>query len=327
MLEFAWPWMLLALLLPLLARRWLPPAALPRGAALQAPLPELHALSEVSVTGGSRVVWARRALLLTCWLLLVLAACRPQWLGEPQALPVSGRDLLLAVDVSGSMSEEDFVLDGERMNRLEAVKHVAGEFIQRRIGDRVGLILFGDRPYVQTPLTFDRSTARHLLEEAAVGLAGKATALGDAIGLAIKRLRERPREQRVLVLLTDGRHTAGVARPYEAARVAAREGIRIHTIGVGSAPAGGSLFSGLLNRSSDLDEPALRQIAGETGGRYFRARDADELAEIYAEIDALEPLPGEAEVFRPLAELFHWPLGLALLLSVWLARRIARGSL
>ncbi len=327
MLEFAWPWMLLALPLPLLARRWLPPVEPPRGAALRAPLPELQSLSAAGVGGAPHSGWARRALLVFCWLLLVLAACRPQWLGEPQSLPISGRDLLLAVDVSGSMSEEDFVLDGERMNRLDAVKRVAGEFIERRVGDRVGLILFGDRPYVQTPLTFDRSTARHLLDEAAVGLAGKSTALGDAIGLAIKRLRERPREQRVLVLLTDGRHTAGVARPYEAARVAAREDIRIHTIGVGSSPGGNSLFSGLLNRSSDLDEPALRQIAGETGGRYFRARDADELAEIYAEIDALEPLPGEAEVFRPLAELFHWPLGLALLLSAWLAGRIARGSL
>jgi Ca-activated chloride channel family protein len=230
------------------------------------------------------------------------------------------------VDISGSMAERDFVIDGQEMNRLEAVKRVAGEFIERRVGDRIGLILFGDAPYVQTPLTFDRSTARHMLNEAEVGIAGKATALGDAIGLAIKRLKDRPQQSRVLVLLTDGRHTAGNVRPFEAAQVAAREGVRIHTIGVGSAPGDGrGLFSALMRGSSDLDEPALRQISRETDGRYFRARDTEELARIYAAIDELEPLPGEAEVFRPQRELFHWPLAAALLLSVPLAWRLLRG--
>ncbi len=198
-----------------------------------------------------------------------------------------------------------------------ALTAVAGDFIERRVGDRLGLILFGRNAYVQTPLTHDRSTVKTLLYEAAIGLAGKETAIGDAIGLAIKRLREREAGNRVLILLTDGANTAGAVAPLKAAALAAREGVRIHTIGIGADPARG-LFGRSL-RGSELDESTLKAIAAETGGRYFRARDIRDLQQVYALLDELEPVQGDAEYFRPVDELYEWPLAAALGLSALLA--------
>ena len=249
------------------------------------------------------------------WLLLVFAACRPQWIHDPVEVPVSGRDLLLAVDLSGSMKTRDLFLDGVPSSRLAVVKEVAGEFIARRVGDRVGLILFGSRPYLQTPLTFDRTSVRQLLDEAEIGLAGEQTAIGDAIGLALKRLRERPAESRVLVLLTDGANTAGEATPREAAELAAADGMKIYAIGVG---AGAPTTLGQPLGGGDLDEGTLQVVAEQTGGRYFRARDARELDEIYALLDELEPIARDEELLRPVRELFPLPLGIALGLAAGL---------
>ena len=188
----------------------------------------------------------------------------------------------------------------------QVVKQVAGDFIERRAGDRVGLILFGRRAYLQTPLTFDRQTTRALLEESAIGLAGKETAIGDAIGLAVKRLREEPEQNRVLVLLTDGANTAGAVEPLKAADLAAAEGLKIYTIGVGADEMMvRSLFgSRRINPSADLDERALTAIADKTGGRYFRARDTRSLMQIYGILDELEPAAEEEDVLRPPAELY-----------------------
>ena len=232
---------------------------------------------------------------------------------------------MLAVDISGSMEAEDMVLGNRVTDRLTAVKAVAGDFIERRAGDRLGLILFGRNAYVQTPLTHDRATVKTLLYEAAIGLAGKETAIGDAIGLAIKRLRDQQAGNRVLVLLTDGANTAGTVEPRKAAALAAKEGVRIYTIGIGSDPA--RRFFGGIRSGAELDESTLEAIAADTGGRYFRARNIGDLRQIYALLDDLEPVEGDAEWFRPAEELYEWPLAAALALSVLLALTRTASSL
>jgi len=318
MWTFAWWWMLFVLPAPWLVRRVLPPASVERDAALVAPVGSPFAT--LAPPRGASPGSNRRLLgLWIVWGLAVLAAARPQFVGEPMAVPMTGRDLLLAVDLSGSMEEQDFQLGGEWVNRLTATKTVADDFIARRVGDRVGLILFGREAYLQTPLTFDRETVRILLDEAVIGLAGKETAIGDAIGLAIRTLEDAGVEEgrRVLVLLTDGANTAGAVDPLKAAELAARRGVVIYTVGIGAdALMVRSLF-GLrqINPSADLDEKTLTAIAEITGGRYFRARDTEEFAEIYRVLDELEPAESEAEGYRPVKELFHWPLGAAAALA------------
>ena len=317
-IEFAWPLSILALPLPLLAAWLLPRAPEATGSALR--LPFYAALT--AVAGEEQTVRSRLRLVLAilAWLLLVAAALRPQFLGDPVQLPVSGRDLLLAVDISGSMETQDMQLGRQVTDRLTAVKAVAGEFIERRQGDRLGLILFGDQGYLQAPLTFDRDTVRVLLNEAAIGLAGKSTAIGDAIGLAVKRLRDQPQENRVLILLTDGANTAGSVDPQRAAELAATEGVRVYTIGVGADTVTvRSLFGTRQVRNTELDEAALVSIADKTGGRYFRARDIEGLEEIYQLLDELEPASKDEEIFRPVHELYRWPLAVAVLLSMLIA--------
>ena len=310
----AWPWLLLLAPLPWLLRLLMPAA----------PSGDLQALRVPwfsSVTGG-KSGWLRRPLLALVatlvWLLLVLAASRPQWIGEIESLPVTGRDLLLAVDISGSMDTQDMILNNSAVNRLKVVKKVAGEFIQRRHGDRVGLILFGSRAYLQTPLTFDTETTATLLDESEIGLAGRETAIGDAIGLAVKRLRDDAAADRVLVLLTDGANTSGEVQPLQAAGFAARDGLTVYTVGVGADEMMVQDFFGsrVVNPSADLDEDTLRAIADQTGGRYFRARDAESLEKIYEILDELEPVESDVEIIRPVDELFYWPLGLAYLLAL-----------
>ena len=316
-IEFAWPWALAALPLPLLALA-LPRAAQPPRAALQ--LPFAGALAAAAASGVERPAPWRLALATLAWVLVVLAAARPQFIGAALQLPVSGRDLMLAVDISGSMQTDDMLIGRQATSRLTAVKAVAGDFIERRRGDRLGLILFGDQAYLQTPLTFDRETVRTQLNEAAIGLAGKRTAIGDAIGLAVKRLREQAQENRVLILLTDGTNTAGAVDPLKAAQLAQRNGVRIYTIGVG---ADETLIQGLFGQqriaNSDLDERSLTAIATTTGGRYFRARDIQGLQQIYQLLDQIEPVSHDQQTFRPVHELYSWPLGAALLITLLLA--------
>ncbi len=319
MIEFAWSGLFWLLPLPLLMR-WLPAVASRQQAALRVPM--MARFEQQALTGspsGGRPLLLLLALI--AWALLLAAAARPGWVGEAVELPVSGRDLMLAVDLSGSMEAEDFVVQGQAINRLLATQIVAGEFIERRVGDRLGLILFGRNAYVQTPLTFDRKTVRTLLEEAAIGLAGKETAIGDAIGLAVKRLRnstdEEALERSILILLTDGANTAGEVEPLKAAELAASAGLTIYTIGIGADEMiVRSLFgSQRVNPSRDLDEKTLNAIAETTGGRYFRARDTQGLNQIYSLIDELEPIARESKQFRPQRALFYWPLAAALLLA------------
>jgi Ca-activated chloride channel family protein len=310
MFEIAWPWVAACLPLPWLLRQIVPAADRGVGLAMRFPFFGDLAGRQGNDTDPKR--W-RLLLAVLCWLALIGAAVRPQWIGDPIAIPVTGRDLMLAVDISGSMETEDMVLSGQQVTRLEGVKEVAGNFMERRQGDRIGLILFGRRAYLQTPLTFDRQTARILLEESAIGLAGKETAIGDAIGLAVKRLRENPEQNRVLILLTDGANTAGAVEPLKAADLAASEGLKIYTIGVGADEMMvRSLFGNRrINPSADLDEKTLTAIAQKTAGRYFRARDTAGLVEIYEILDQLEPVAEEQEVVRPPKDLYVWPLSIA----------------
>jgi Ca-activated chloride channel family protein len=253
---FAWPWLLLLAPVPWLLRLLMPASPSGDFQALRVPW--------FSAVAGGKAGWMRRpwlALAATLvWLLLVVAAARPQWIGEIESLPVTGRDLLLAVDISGSMDTQDMILKKTAVNRLKVVKKVAGEFIQRRHGDRVGLILFGSRAYLQTPLTFDTETTATLLDESEIGLAGRETAIGDAIGLAVKRLRDDAESDRVLVLLTDGANTSGEVQPLQAAEFAARDGLTVYTVGVGADEMMVQDFFGsrVVNPSADLDEDTLR---------------------------------------------------------------------
>jgi Ca-activated chloride channel family protein len=310
----AWPWLLVLAPVPWLLRLVMPASNSGDLQALRVPW--------FSAVAGEKGGWMRKpwlALVATLiWLLLVVAASRPQWVGEIESLPVTGRDLLLAVDISGSMDTQDMVLKKTAVNRLKVVKKVAGEFIQRRHGDRVGLILFGSRAYLQTPLTFDTETTATLLEESEIGLAGRETAIGDAIGLAVKRLRDDAAAERVLVLLTDGANTSGEVQPLQAAGFAARDGLTVYTVGVGADEMMVQDFFGsrVVNPSADLDEDTLRAIADQTGGRYFRARDAKSLEKIYEILDELEPVESDVETIRPIDELFYWPLGIAYTLAM-----------
>jgi len=207
---------------------------------------------------------------------------------------------------------------------LSVVKQVVGDFVVRRESDRLGLVLFGSQAYLQAPLTFDRSTVNTLLQEAQLGFAGEKTAIGDAIGLAVKRLRLRPESSRVLILLTDGANTSGEVSPLKAAELAKQEHIKIYTVGVGASEMtvpglfGSNFGARRINPSVDLDETTLKTIAESTGGRYFRARNPEELNNIYAILDTLEPVEQNDEVFRPVRSLFYWPLALAFISSLLL---------
>ena len=324
MLEFDYPWLLASLPLPLLLR-WLLPVKEQQDAALKVPFYQELASTSTSTRGALQNSRLSIALLSLIWLAALVAAAAPKWIGEPISLPSSGRDLLIAVDISGSMDTEDMVLNNRQVNRLSVVKQVVGDFVVRRESDRLGLVLFGSQAYLQAPLTFDRSTVNTLLQEAQLGFAGEKTAIGDAIGLAVKRLRARPESSRVLILLTDGANTSGEVTPLKAAELAKQEHIKIYTVGVGASAMtvpglfGSNFGARRINPSADLDEGTLMKIAESTGGRYFRARNPEELNNIYTILDTLEPIEQNNEVFRPVRSLFYWPLALAFICSLLLA--------
>jgi Ca-activated chloride channel family protein len=313
MIEFALPWVLAALPLPWLVRRLTPPAR-ERGGALRVPF--FRALAEASAQGfaSSRRGVVVAAAKVLSWALLVVAAAQPQWIGPPQAIPTEGRDLMLALDLSESMRTRDFEVRGRAVDRFAVVRAVARDFTLQRTGDRVGLVLFGTRAFLQAPLTPDLATVAKLLEESEVGLAGEATAIGDALGLAVKHLHERPEGERVLVLLSDGESNAGVLDPKRAAELARDAGVRVYTIGVGTgSQLPPSRRRGV--RAAGADEATLREIASTTNGRYFRADDTESLVGVYREIDALEPTKGDPATVRPVRALFPWPLGAAFALA------------
>lgn len=324
MLSLELPQILWLAPLPLLAWRFLP-AAKRQQAALWVPFYDSWRQWQGQ---GSTAVGGRKIsciLLVLTWLGLLLATAQPTWLGEPVSQTISGREMLLAVDLSESMTIEDMQVNGETAARIDAVKAVVSRFVDRRQGDKLGLILFGSQAYSHVPLTFDLDTLRSLLLEAQPGFAGKYTAIGDAIGLSVKRLMDRPEQSRVIVLLTDGANTAGNIEPVKAAELAASAGIKVYTIGVGANEMeipgifGLPLGSRRINPSADLDEKSLKKIAELTGGKYFRASNTRELAQIYRLLDELEPTGDDELVFRPRASLAHWPLAAAFICSILLA--------
>lgn len=306
--ELAWPWVFALLPLPWLCRRLLPPAAPAR--ALRLPLDD----ASLQVAAG-RVSRGHAAILAVAWLLLLTAAARPQWVGPPQPVTHSGRSMMLAVDISGSMAIRDMRLDDEPASRFQAVESIVGDFIGRRQGDRLGLVLFGTHAYLVTPVTYDLDAVEAQLRGSAVGLAGRQTAIGDAIGVAVKRLRRLPATSRVLVLLTDGVNNAGSLAPERAADIAAAAGVRVYVIGMGSDRSPGLDWFGmrLPVAPAELDEGTLKRIAATTGGAYFRAADSRQLTAAYRRIDELEPLPHRGKPLRMRRELFPWPL-----LGAWL---------
>ncbi len=311
MVEILYPWALAGLPLPLVIWLLRKPQQ-PRLTSIRTPLFANWNAIQQNQNSSSARQWLNYLLTFLLWSGVVLASARPQWIDEPIELPTTGRDLLLSIDISGSMEEEDLKLKGRTANRLTVVKSILSEFIEKREGDRLGLVLFGEKAYLQTPLTFDLKTVQFMLDETVIGLAGASrTAIGDGIGLSIKRLRERPAENRVLILLTDGRNNSGELDPIEAAKLAKHAGIKIYTVGVGAdKQTRRSLLFGTttFNPSAELDEETLKTVAKLTGGQYFRARSTEELAQIYDLLDQLEPVEDKPEIYRPVQELYYWAL-------------------
>jgi Ca-activated chloride channel homolog len=319
-IDFLWPYAAVLALLPLLFRT--SKADESQNAEMSAPTisayAQAHAQYGFATASSQREHKRKKVFLYLLWLLLIVALMRPQYFGASVELPLEGRDLMLAIDISPSMKEVDMPLKGRRATRIDVVKSVVGDFSQRRDGDRIGLILFGSQPYVQSPLSFDTETVNTLLQEAFLGMAGQATAIGDAIALAVKRLKERPEQSRVLILLTDGANTAGEIPPQKAAQLASSFGVKIYTVGIGADEMLQRSFFGsrTVNPSADLDEDMLRTIADTTDGAYFRARNTEELEQIYSEIDKLEPIESAKRTYRPQKSLSHIPVLTALLLFV-----------
>jgi len=315
MISFAWPWLLLLMPLPFLVY-WLPKKNNERANAALI-MPQLIESTAVDISSPSNKK-APLIILCVCWLLSVLSLSQPQWLGDAIDIPTKGREMMIAVDLSGSMQIEDMSLRGSTVNRLDMLKVVLGDFIERRVGDRLGLILFADDAYMQTPMTFDRKTVKQMLEESVLGLVGRKTAIGDAIALAVKRFDAKQKSNKVLLLLTDGQNTAGKILPEQALELAIAKGITIYSIGIGAdVMLQESLFgTRRVNPSSDLDEKTLTKLAEQTGGKYFRAKDSQGMQQIYQLLDQLEPIDQEQQQMRPLTALYYWPLALALLISM-----------
>ncbi|WP_340674186.1 VWA domain-containing protein [Microbulbifer salipaludis] len=309
--SFAAPWAWLLLPLPLLVW-WLAPPHRERVPAIRVPF--FQRISErlgLTPSAGA-IVRGRRLWQLVfgalTWLLLVTALARPELEGAAVTLQKPARDLILAVDISGSMEQEDFVaVNGARQQRLAGVKQVLAEFLKEREGERVALIVFGSRAFVQAPLTTDLDTVLELLQQTEVGMAGPHTALGDAIGLAIRQFESSEVTQRLLILLSDGSDTASRMSPVNAAAIAAQRQVKILTIGVGD-PQGES--------ENRLDQETLTAIAQRTGGEFYFANDQQALTRVYQQIDALVPKKIDSETYRPHRSLAYWPLGAALLVSL-----------
>ena len=311
MFEFTYLWMFFLLPLPLLARYLL---SAQKRSYTQVWIPLAQGITEKQSELQQQRVNAFIPWLV--WLLLLGALAKPIWFGEPIRLLQESRDMIVSLDLSGSMQEKDMPLNGKNVDRLTLVKNLLNEFIGLRQGDRLGLILFADHAYLQTPLTFDLNTIKQMVYESELGLVGRQTAIGESIGLAIKRFVENENEQRVLILLTDGANTAGVIDPIQAAKQAAKNNITIYTIGIGADEMYRKSFFGTqrYNPSADLDEKALTEIAKLTGGQYFRARNQEELQKIYQQLNTLEPIESDFLEFRPEKNLFYWPLSLATLI-------------
>lgn len=323
-LSFIWPWMLALLPLPWLINRLVKPVHKQHSPLLAPQIISRIAdeLPEENLVEVNQTKHGLSMLALLIWFALIAAATRPVVFLDSTPFQVSGKDIVLAVDLSGSMQKEDMYLQGDEVNRLVAVKSVVSDFIERRKGDRMGLVVFGTQAFLQSPLTYDLDTVKTLLNETEIGMAGQNTAIGDAIGLTLKHFKENTFksdiQSAVLILLTDGSNTAGSVGPTDAADKAQEFGLKIYTIGVGKVKSRNGLDR-FLSSKSDMDIGTLTLISELTGGEFFQANDTEQLAEIYQYINQLESVEHEVFSYRLRTELYYWPLGLAFLLSLLLA--------
>jgi len=307
MLTLLYPWLFLLLPVPWLIGRFLA-VDTPAGPALRVPfLDRLHSATPGRSVSAVVQPWKRWLLPSLIWLALLTALARPQWLEPPISREIPTRDLLLLIDLSGSMEKEDFTnAEGQTVDRLTAVKEVVGNFLERREGDRVGLVVFGSAPFLQVPFTTDLELCRKLLDQTEVGMAGPKTALGDAIGLGIQTFEASDAPAKTMIVLTDGNDTTSGVPPVEAARIARDRGIVVYTVAIGDPTTVGE---------EKLDLSALRGMAEETGGQAFFANDRDALSGIYEKLDRIEQRKVQTVSHRPRRDLYHWPLLVALLLS------------
>lgn len=333
MTHFAYPlaWLLLAL--PFIVRFVFPAAKGLHGDALRVPF--LKDLAKINLKSGSlwggmstnssKITSLRWLLGYLVFALLTAALARPQWVGEPLRIHSFNRDILLVMDISTSMEEPDFVLNGRPISRLTAVKKVAGDFIDKRTEDRIGLVLFGTRAYLQAPITFDKAAVKQILYSMQAGMAGNSTAIGDALGLSLKTLKDGENlDKKIIILLTDGENNDGSVTLSQAISLAKDAGVKIYTIGVGGDGGDFASFFG-LRMGGGVDEASLKQIAADTDGTYFRAKNTASLQKVYEAIDKLEPTENEDAYVQEVKELYYIPLLAALGLTallVLMGRRI-----
>lgn len=314
---FVWPIVFLLLPLPYLLRRMLKPVAENDNAGVQALRVPFFQLVEAFTLSGNRLnhrktMWP----LIFAWIFCVCAGARPVWYNDVSVVPQTGRHIVLTLDVSESMTIRDFDVNGREVNRLDVVKLLADDFLQKRTGDELSLVIFGNEAYTYVPLTRDTQTIRQLLGEIDIGIAGNMTAIGDALALSVANVSKLPAESRIVILLSDGSSNAGVVEVDEALKMAKKLGVKVYTLGIGSKAKVTRDFFGFaqqINPSADLDEETLRQIAQQTGGQYFRAYTTDNLKEIYDTINKLEPVEQKGEIYRPRTELFWWPFLLSIM--------------
>lgn len=317
MFDLADPWVLLLLPLPLLVLRFLRGGEVTGGAIL---VPDRVGAALVAAgrsrtrTGG---LTARQATLWLIWGLVLLAISGPRDLAPISALKVSGRDLAIVLDLSGSMVRDDFHLGDRAVTRLEAVTTVGADFARRRAGDRVALIVFGSEAYYASPFTFDTESVARRIEEATIGISGRATNISDGLGLALKRLRDSAAASRVVILLSDGINNAGATNPRGVAELAARSGVRVHTIALGPK----DLTTAEVGERGVVDAATLRAIAQISGGESFRVRTTEDLLAVTEALDRLEATDGDglaAEIYR---EYWVWPAALAAVIGLWFGWR------
>lgn len=321
MIQIAYPQLFWLLLLPFFIYFILPKAKGISGDALRIPfladLKNIKATAERSFIPkiGKSILFSLKFIaLFVVWALLVVAVARPQQVGEPYRLKTENRDIMLVIDISTSMLQPDFSTTNRRIDRLTAVKAVVSSFVEQRTADRLGLILFGTRAYLQSPLTFDKQAIKNILFNTEAGMAGNSTSIGDALGTALKNLRDEPnKNNKVIILLTDGENNDGSLSMAQAISLAEKENIKIYTIGVGAESSFlGSIFS---LQNNELDEKSLKELATKTKGNYFRATNLTSLADIYQKIDSLEPQNNEGAIVQNTKELYYIPLAIALFLS------------
>lgn len=332
MITFVNPLMVLLLFLPFIVTKLFRPIRGRYGDALKIPfikdLIEIERKQDKSFSQNSKSLSNNKFwFLFLIWILLVVAAMRPVLLSAPIRVENKGRDILLVTDISTSMQERDFAFQGKRIDRMSAVKAVVSDFVEKRINDRLGLVLFGTRAYLQAPLTYDKKTVQDVLSLMSAGMAGDSTSIGDALGLALKTLKESEgnRAGQVIILLTDGENNDGTLSLPDAINMARQEGVKVYTIGVGSGR--GTLISSFFGiQNTPFDEESLKELAQETEGRYFHASDLNSLFGVYQAINQLEPNEQKENYIYPQKELYYIPLLAALFLLFLMGNKIRRAA-